>query len=188
MGKPPHGTTPHGCPFAGLHIEYAMQDHHFDPVIAPRPSRPTAAHRILLVDDDHDLRALNAEMLTIAGYDVDTAEDGAAAWESLEAGNHTLLITDNHMPRMSGLELLKKLRAARMNLPVIMASGTIPAWEFAQRPWLRPTATLQKPYHIRTLLQTVEVVLLKSEPNLNRHASGSAATASDHRFFVPALP
>lgn len=165
-----------------------MQDHHFDPVIAPRPSRPTAAHRILLVDDDHELRALNAEMLTIAGYDVDTAEDGAAAWESLETGDHSLLITDNHMPRMSGLELLKKLRAARMNLPVIMASGTIPAWEFAQRPWLRPAATLQKPYHVRTLLQAVEGVLRKSETNLDRPASGDEPTDTGHRSFVPALP
>lgn len=165
-----------------------MQDHHFDPVIAPRPSRPIEAHRILLVDDDHELRALNAEMLSIAGYDVDTAEDGAAAWESLEAGDHSLLITDNHMPRMSGLELLKKLRAARMNLPVIMASGTIPAWEFAQRPWLRPTATLQKPYHARTLLQTVEVVLLNSEPSVNRHALGGAPAVPGHRSLVLAIP
>jgi DNA-binding response OmpR family regulator len=115
--------------------------------------------RILVVEDEAPVRQLNAEVLTRAGYEVDAAEDGAAAWEALNGDSYDLLITDNGMPRLSGLELLKKLRAARMELPVIMATGTLPTQEFAQSPWLRPAATLEKPYTIEELLRTVKKVL-----------------------------
>jgi DNA-binding response OmpR family regulator len=112
-----------------------------------------------VVEDEAPVRQLNAEVLTRAGYEVDAAEDGAAAWEALNGDSYDLLITDNGMPRLSGLELLKKLRAARMELPVIMATGTLPTQEFAQSPWLRPAATLEKPYTIEELLRTVKKVL-----------------------------
>ena len=45
---------------------------------------------------------------------------------------------------MSGVELLKKMHAARMGLPTIMATGTVPNGEFTRNPWLQPAATLLK--------------------------------------------
>ena len=82
-------------------------------------------HRILVVEDDRERRQVNAMVLTHAGYAVDMAEDGAAAWEALQANQYGLMITDNHMPKLTGVELLKKLRSARMELPVIMATGNV---------------------------------------------------------------
>jgi DNA-binding response OmpR family regulator len=125
---------------------------------APAPgSRP--AYRILVVEDDPNLRQLNTEALTHSGYEVDAAEDGAVAWTALRQTNYDLLITDQRMPRVSGLELLNKLRAARLSLPVIMATGTSPEAEFARQPWLKPEAILLKPYTIPELLSLVAVVL-----------------------------
>jgi acetyltransferase-like isoleucine patch superfamily enzyme/CheY-like chemotaxis protein len=121
------------------------------------PANPP--HRILVVEDDRDLRRINAMVLIHSGYAVDTAEDGAAAWETLQANRYDLLITDNNMPRLTGIELLKKLRSARMGLPVIMATGTVPTQELAQNPWLEPVATLAKPYAPDQLLNTVKDVL-----------------------------
>ncbi len=115
--------------------------------------------RILVADDDEDIRRLNIDILTLSGYRVDAAEDGAVAWDNLQRNNYDLLITDNNMPKVSGFELLKKLRAGRMALPVIMASGTLPAEEFMQSPWLQPTATLLKPFTSDELLGTVRKVL-----------------------------
>jgi CheY-like chemotaxis protein len=63
------------------------------------------------------------------------------------------------MPRVSGLELLNKLRAARLSLPVIMATGTSPEAEFKRQPWLKPEAVLLKPYTIPELLSLVTEVL-----------------------------
>ena len=65
--------------------------------------------RILVVDDDSDIRFLNAEVLKQSGYEADTAEDGEAAWKTLhavsyDASSYDLLITDHDMPRLTGLD------------------------------------------------------------------------------------
>jgi response regulator of citrate/malate metabolism len=57
---------------------------------------------------------------------VDTAIDGAVAGEMLQLNKHDLLIIDNDIPVKSGIELIKKLFAARMALPVFLVSGTLP--------------------------------------------------------------
>jgi DNA-binding response OmpR family regulator len=98
---------------------------------------------------------------------VDTAEDGTAGWEALKAlhapESYALLITDHDMPRLSGLGLVKKMRSAHMDLPVIIATGTLPMDDlFTRYPWLQPAAALVKPYSIEQLLGTVKTVLRKS--------------------------
>jgi len=63
------------------------------------------------------------------------------------------------MPKVSGVELLKKLRSARMALPVIMATGTLPREEFTRYPRLQPVATLLKPFTFAELVGTVRELL-----------------------------
>jgi len=124
---------------------------------------------ILVVEDDNLLRQLNTEVLSRSGYDVDGVADGAQAWHALNAEGYDLMITDNNMPKVSGIELLKKLRAARMALPVIMATGTLPKEEFARYPWLKPEATLLKPYNPQQMLATVEKVLREADDTVAGH-------------------
>src|ERR1041385_7209715 len=76
-------------------------------------------NRILVVDDEVEIRQVNAEVLRRFGYQTETVADGAAAWEALQANRYDLLITDNRMPKVSGVELVKKMRSAHMTLPVI---------------------------------------------------------------------
>jgi DNA-binding response OmpR family regulator len=130
-------------------------------VAAPAPDHAAAplGIRILLVDDDFYIRELNAGVLIRFGYKVDTANDGADAWQALNGGSYDLLITDNKMPRVTGLELIKKLRSEDMMLPVILASGTVPVEELKRHPWLQLDATLPKPFTITELLDTVKKVL-----------------------------
>jgi DNA-binding response OmpR family regulator len=115
--------------------------------------------RILLVEDDFYARELNAGVLIRFGYQVDTAGDGADAWKALNEQSYDLLITDNRMPRVTGLELIKKLRSEDMMLPVILASGTVPSEELKRHPWLQLDATLPKPFTLAELLDTVKKVL-----------------------------
>ena len=133
------------------------------PAEIPSESHTPAAHRLLVVDDDISLRQLSTELLSHSGYEVDAAEDGAAAWEALGADRYDLMITDNNMPNLSGIELLKKLHAVHMTMPVIMASGTVPEEEFAQFPWLQPAGTLLKPYSVEELLGMVKRVLSEAD-------------------------
>lgn len=118
-----------------------------------------SSQRILVVDDDADILRLNASVLVASGYQVDTAEDGAVAWAALQRNSFDLLITDNNMPKLSGIELLENLLAAHIWLPVILVSGTMPTEELNRHPWLQIEATLLKPYTNADFLGTVETVL-----------------------------
>jgi len=122
-----------------------------------------AAHRILVVDDNISIRELTTEILIGAGYNVDTAPDGAAGWEALQAKQYDLVITDNFMPRVTGIEMVKSLHAAQMNLPVIMATAIFPQEEFQLHPWLKTVPTLLKPFRSTELLSTVRKALSVSE-------------------------
>lgn len=109
------------------------------------------SQRILVVEDEPVLRALYSRVLLRAGYKLDVAKDGAVGWEMLNVASYELLITDNTMPKVTGVELIGRVRSAGMTLPVIMASATAPSdagsLEFA--------AILEKPFRMDALLQTV---------------------------------
>ena len=115
------------------------------------------------MDDDFELRQLSSEVLARSGYQVDLAADGHAAWQALQSQRYDLLITDNEMPKVSGVELVKKLRTGGATLPVIMASACIPEEELERHPWLQLAATLMKPFTIEELLQTVKQALHAAE-------------------------
>jgi DNA-binding response OmpR family regulator len=134
-----------------------------DPIIEPPHNQPNSRQCILVVEDEQDLRQLTAEVLIDAGYQVEVAEDGAAAWSALQLSKYDLLITDQFMPKVSGVELLKKIHAAHMTLPVIMATGFLPTWGFALHTWLQPVKMLLKPYSFQKLLATVKSVLDANE-------------------------
>ena len=123
------------------------------------PSEPDSGQRILVVEKEGDLRQLNAAVLVDAGYKVEVAEDGAAAWAALQRRGCDLLITSQFLPKLSGVELLKKLHTARMTLPVIMTTEILPTWEFALHPCLQSVAMLRKPFTIDKLLGLVKSVL-----------------------------
>ena len=133
-------------------------------VATPARDPTNPPQRILVVEDDVAIRQVNAKVLKCSGYQVAAAEDGAAGWEALRASDFHLLITDHAMPRLTGLELVKKVRSARMTLPVILATGTLPEEELERHPWLQLAATLIKPFSPHQLLETVQEVLRADAP------------------------
>ena len=98
-------------------------------------------------------------MLRRHGYEVSIANDGNAGWEELQINRYNLLITENELPRLTGVGLVKKLRSACMPLPVIIAVGILPSWKSAEYPWLLKATKLFKPYAIEDLLGLVKSVL-----------------------------
>jgi CheY-like chemotaxis protein len=130
-----------------------------EPATAPRRGQKNVSTRILVVDDNHDSRQLQIDLLTSSGYEVESASDGAAGWEALRDHDYDLVITDNHMPKMTGVGMIENLHLSGMTIPVIMVTGQLPTEEFAQKPWLKPEAMLQKPVADRDLLETISHVL-----------------------------
>jgi DNA-binding response OmpR family regulator len=121
-----------------------------------------------VVEDDISLRRLNTQMLSRSGYEVDGAADGAIAWQALSTDSYDLLVTAYDTPKLTGVELVRKVRAARMALPVVMATGTLPKEEFTRQPWLQPAAMLPKPYTAEEMLRTVKKVLHEAHSNPDR--------------------
>ncbi len=123
------------------------------------PASPAPAGRILLVDDDSAIRGILTALLEDAGYRVRSAADGEAGWDALRAGRFDLLITDHEMPGLTGLELLRRVRADPLRLPAIMISGFMP-WDEDDLEWLlQPGAAIAKPFSFGALLAKVRELM-----------------------------
>ncbi len=85
------------------------------------------AVRILLVDDNQLGLTARRTVLEELGYRITTATSGADALESFGRGGFDLLITDYKMPKMSGKELIERVRKQSPALPVILLSGFVDA-------------------------------------------------------------
>lgn len=119
----------------------------------------TRVGRILVVDDDAGISYTISQILCDAGHRVSIAADGEAGWVALRAGEFDVLITDHEMPRLTGLELLRRLRSAEGHLPAILMSGRMPP---DGEDFLRlhpPGLTMAKPFSRFDLLANVQRML-----------------------------
>jgi len=116
--------------------------------------------RILVVEDDAVIQRLIGTMLDGAGYSVVFAGDGEAGWEAMSAGNFDLVITDNNMPNVTGVDMIRRLRATHRHLPVILISGEIPRHVRDLTALLTPGLALEKPFSMSQLLGHVRAQLV----------------------------
>ena len=92
--------------------------------------------RILIADDEKIKRITLADDLSAQGHEVVTAADGEDAWTQLQTAAFDVVVTDLKMPRLDGIELLKRIKQGRMaEMAVIMmtAYGSIPVAVEAMR-------------------------------------------------------
>ena len=80
--------------------------------------------RVLVVEDSITVREVERQMLLRAGYAVDTAVDGMDGWNAVQKVKYDLVVSDVDMPRMNGIEFVRKMRADRRyeTLPVVIVS------------------------------------------------------------------
>jgi DNA-binding response OmpR family regulator len=80
--------------------------------------------RVLVADDDPDIRELVEFKLSQAGYAVQAVPDGLAAWEAFEAEAPAIVVLDVMMPGLSGFDVLRKIRESdHPRVPVLMLSA-----------------------------------------------------------------
>jgi PAS domain S-box-containing protein len=131
-----------------------------EPVKAGGTSRPATAQRILLADDNADLRAYVRRLLEVS-YEVEVVEDGVAALEAARARPPDMIISDVMMPKLDGFGLIRELRAdpALATIPVMVLSAR--AGEEARLEGLSHGADdyLVKPFSARDLLGRVAAAL-----------------------------
>ncbi len=139
--------------------------------------------RILVVDDEEGLREFLAETLAGDGHSVETQEDGQAALEELARRSYDLLVTDLKMPRLDGLELLRRVKAEQPELEVLVltAYGSVDsaveamklgAFDYLQKP-------LSSPAELRLLARRA---LERRELSRYRERSHRAREADEPRL------
>jgi DNA-binding NtrC family response regulator len=116
-------------------------------------------HRILVVEDDEDMRKNLRRILGAAGYEVSMAEDGAEAMTLLRTRPCHLVLTDLVMPGMGGLELLKEIRQQDQNLPVVFLSAFGDRATFARATELGAVDFVTKPFRADFLLRLIQRTL-----------------------------
>jgi DNA-binding NtrC family response regulator len=113
--------------------------------------------RLLVVDDENNLRMVIQKELSRQGHSVETASDGEEAWSILEEKDFDVLLCDINMPRLDGLGLLRRMREKRQTPPeVIMLTGHATVESAIEAMKLGAYDYLTKPYHINELAALVK--------------------------------
>src|SRR5512136_238881 len=86
-------------------------------------TNPLIRPKILVVDDDEDMRFTLQEVMTREGYQVATADDGIEALDKAQETMFELVILDVKMPRLDGIETLRQLRERNPELTIIMVTA-----------------------------------------------------------------
>jgi len=118
------------------------------PVLAAKPPQTNGgvAHRVLIIDDESAIRESLETLLSLEGYHVEMASDGARGLAMLDQANYDVVLLDLALPGQNGIELLPRIHERQPQLPVIMitAYGTVNnvvdairagAQNFVQKPW-----------------------------------------------------
>ena len=118
-----------------------------------------AAYQILLVDDDSEVRDVYAQFLRNSGFEVETASDGVEALCLLRQKTYHLLITDNQMPNLTGIDLLKKVRSENVSMPVLLVSGKLNWADGSLHRLVKPGGLLRKPCTVTQFVAAAKAAL-----------------------------
>ena len=144
--------------------------------VPPPPAEPQGGKRarILIVEDEPAMVAGLRDNFEYEGYEVISAEDGVSGLERALSDNPDLVVLDVMMPRMSGLDVCKQLKAKRPSVPIIMLTARGQEIDKVVGLELGADDYVTKPFSIRELMARVKAVL--------RRVSTSAAVAEVYRF------
>lgn len=116
--------------------------------------------RVLVVEDDHDIRLLVKTVLVNDGHAVVTAEDGREALDHYRPGDFDLLCIDLDMPRLNGVGLTRAVRSDhRDDIPILMLTGSATSADIEAAHEAGIDAMLRKPFRLEALREQVDVLL-----------------------------
>jgi DNA-binding response OmpR family regulator len=107
--------------------------------------------RILVVEDDEEMRSLLKDFIQAEGFETDSASDGSEAFRKLAKESFDLIITDVRMPGLTGLDILPGVRRLQPEASIIVITA-FGSEEVRRRAFERgATAYLEKPIHFNNL-------------------------------------
>ena len=143
--------------------------------------------RILIVDDDTEIRDLLEFDISSSGYFVDTAVDGLDGLNKALNNKYDLILLDVMMPKMNGFEVCKNIRQAKINVPILMltAKGTIGDKTSGFNSGADDY--LVKPFDIQEVLLRIRVLLRRSEPQVDTFNSSEILDVGDIEILPDTL-
>ena len=118
-------------------------------------------NRILCTEDDRDSREMLVAMLQSSGYEVVCANDAEQAYVLINAEQFDLLLLDNWMPGITGVELVRRIRAAGKATPILFYSGAAAAADMQEALDAGAQGYLTKPIGIGDLVSEIERLIVK---------------------------
>ncbi|CAD7030194.1 MULTISPECIES: response regulator CpdR1 [Pseudorhizobium] len=115
--------------------------------------------KILLAEDDNDMRRFLVKALEKAGYNVASFDNGASAYDRLREEPFSLLLTDIVMPEMDGIELARRATELDPDLKVMFITGFAAVALNADSKAPKDAKVLSKPFHLRDLVDEVNKML-----------------------------
>jgi len=112
--------------------------------------------RILVVDDDPDIRQVLLDRMSSFGYAVETAVNGREALDALRRSGFDGMLLDMRMPEIDGFEVLRRTRKSHPDLPVVVVTALSVQQQAAQAVAEGARAYLLKPFDASQLKQVVE--------------------------------
>jgi len=113
---------------------------------------------ILCVEDDENIRLMYKEMFSIIFKKVYLAKDGLDGYEQFQKEQIDIILTDQSMPQMSGLEMSKKIRQEDGNIPIIMVTALENLEILREAIDVHVTSFIKKPFSVDTIFDTLEFV------------------------------
>ncbi|WP_322511682.1 response regulator [Chloroflexus sp.] len=121
------------------------------------------AGRVLVVDDDPQLRDLCRQTLARAGFVVTTAANALMALEALDQASFDLVMVDLAIPELNGLQLLEQIRLRDVSVPILIASGIASVEQIAYAMRLGARGLLIKPFHPQELADIARELVAKRQ-------------------------
>ncbi|MBL4599516.1 MAG: response regulator [Rhizobiaceae bacterium] len=115
--------------------------------------------KILLAEDDNDMRRFLTKALDKAGYEVVSFDNGSSAYDRLREEPFNLLLTDIVMPEMDGIELARRATEIDPDLKVMFITGFAAVALNPDSNAPKDAKVLSKPFHLRDLVNEVEKML-----------------------------
>jgi len=112
--------------------------------------------KVLLVDDEKDFLDIMAERMEVRGMDVTTATSAENALKMVQTESYDAVIIDFLMPEMDGFTALKKFKASRPDLAVILLTANVPDEKCLEAIQLGAMDVIEKPADINRLAQKIE--------------------------------
>lgn len=122
--------------------------------------------RILVVDDDENIRKLLLDHLTRKGYHVRVASDGAEAIRLFSDTPFDIIITDMHMPELDGLELIRRIKSVPRNVDILAITGYVRNYRYADIVKAGASDFLVKPFGIEELDAKIERIARDREERI----------------------